>query len=239
MCAPTARYIGVLRGDRKKKRRSRRKKIRRFRAYGARFLAVLALVAAAAAVIFVSVRLFIFIRDKVALPQKHQLGSSLVILEDGAVIETVTDSFDDSLYDKDSLREMINSDIEQYSSRQLAANPVTLKSLSFGRDTVTFTIEYASGRDYASFNQKDFAIGDMSELLSSGRHLTTNITNAQTGEVMIPELSGDIDGTALFLNEDTYVTTPSAIRYYSRDVTIEDEDRARISGSDQDAVIVW
>ncbi len=222
------------------RRQSKRQKARRAKAYAARILAVILALAALVAVVFLCIKLFTVIGDVLpfgnedaeAVEEDSNAHNAIVLNKDGSLTETCVEDFDTAEYDSDALNEMINSTISDYNGKD--GDKITLKSLDIKDGIARAVIWYSSADDYASYNEKVFKTGKVSELDITGVTLADDKNMVLTKDAL-----KKVKGHYVMLNDDTVIALPKDIQYVSRNVTKTGKKTAEVKKAGIDSVIIY
>ena len=223
-------------------RQSKRQKARRRKAYIARLSIMILAIAAVVGVVFLAVKLFGTIKDKIPeLPageekaeEAEDSSSSYIIAinKDGSLTETSVEDFDTKEYDAEALKKMINDTISDYNGS--GEEKISLKSLEIKDGIARAVINYASDKDYAAYNEKTFVIGDVSDLDITGVTLADDKNTVLTKDAM-PK----VKGSYVLLNDDITVVVPKEIQYVSRNVKKTGKKTAEVKKAGIDSVIIF
>ncbi len=157
----------------------------------------------------------------------------LELKKNGRVIETLTDSFDSSVYDEEGFRDMVTKEMDDYNVS--SPGGVTLKKLTFSDGGVTLIREYASAKDYALYNSLTLRVGDVKSIGT----VDTGVTKLSDGTKIPASEIKELKGTAVILNFAATVETPKNIKYASSSVTITAKDTAKTGRGEESAVLIY
>ena len=223
-------------------RQSKRQKARRRKAYIARLVMLILAIAAVAGVVFLAVKFFGSLKDKLPeLPSAEEKAEEtedssssyiITINKDGSLTETSVEDFDTKEYDAEALKKMINDTISDYNGS--GEEKISLKSLEIKDGIARAVINYASDKDYAAYNEKTFVIGDVSDLDITGVTLADDKNTVLTKDAM-PK----VKGSYVLLNDDITVVVPKEIQYVSRNVKKTGKKTAEVKKAGIDSVIIF
>ncbi|MBQ6967613.1 MAG: hypothetical protein IJP84_06900 [Lachnospiraceae bacterium] len=223
-------------------RQSKRQKARRRKAYIARLVMLILAIAAVAGVVFLAVKFFGSLKDKLPeLPSAEEKAEEtedssssyiITINKDGSLTETSVEDFDTKEYDAEELKKMVNDTISDYNGS--GEEKISLKSLEIKDGIARAVINYASDKDYAAYNEKTFVIGDVSDLDITGVTLADDKNTVLTKDAM-PK----VKGSYVLLNDDTTVVVPKEIQYVSRNVKKTGKKTAEVKKAGIDSVIIY
>ena len=93
--------------------------------------------------------------------------NTIFILDNGKIISTDVEAFDESKYDTDSLESYVKSSIDTYNNE---AGEKVLKQKSFDVEdgVATLVLEYANAKTYETFNGIEFFTGTVKEAQEAG-----------------------------------------------------------------------
>ena len=141
------------------------------------------------------------------------------IHKDGTITSTIVADFDETLYNVDELKSMMNEEIDSYNFSH-AGEKVTAGEVTCTEGVLTCIMNYATGDDYAEFNTRRFVIEPFEEALSSDLvRISVNSVddNTQTDLSAIK----DTGKLSVFITDETgYVTFPGKVRYISHGVDV-------------------
>jgi hypothetical protein len=143
------------------------------------------------------------------------------------------EDFDQSYYDENGLKSMIEDSIAEYLNKSSASNidKLSLKSCSVGDGYANVTIDYDSYKAYKGFNGEDFFVGTITEANMAGYDLniTLNGANDSTATISKPQLLEMGDNNIVILEaqptqdgsqiETVHVNTYDEILYVGSGVT--------------------
>ncbi len=223
-------------------RQSKRQKARRRKAYIARLVMLILAIAAVAGVVFLAVKFFGSLKDKLPeLPSAEEKAEEtedssssyiITINKDGSLTETSVEDFDTKEYDAEELKKMVNDTISDYNGS--GEEKISLKSLEIKDGIARAVINYASDKDYAAYNEKTFVIGNVSDLDITGVTLADDKNTVLTKDAM-PK----VKGSYVLLNDDTTVVVPKEIQYVSRNVKKTGKKTAEVKKAGIDSVIIF
>ena len=120
-------------------------------------------------------------------------ANTVYVLEDGRVISTSVEDFDENTYIKDSLKDYIKQAINTYNAEN--ENAVKQKSLKAKDGKATLVMEYATAEDFEKFEGTDIFVGTVAEAVAAGYTFEGDFANVTDGKAKIAAsdefLSGD------------------------------------------------
>lgn len=96
-----------------------------------------------------------------------QSSNVVEIKKDGSIVNIITESFDEGLYDKELLEEFTLKEAAQY-NHAYGENALSIKKMEAEKGTATITMEYRTAEDFAQFNEYPFFCGTVSEAAENG-----------------------------------------------------------------------
>ena len=98
---------------------------------------------------------------------EDETTNTLFILEDGKVVSTDVEAFDENTYNKNDLKSYTNQVIKAYNDEN-GKNSVKQKSLNIKDGVATLVLEYASADVYEDFIGTEVFVGTVAEALEAG-----------------------------------------------------------------------
>ena len=116
--------------------------------------------------------------------------TSLQVLDDGTVTETIIDRLDQGYYNSSELENMINSTVNEYNQIH-GADAVKIEEWTIENNQVTLTMIYRSGKDYGDYNNVRFYSGSMLGAEMDGYLFYNQSQKVEKGEVTESNLSNE------------------------------------------------
>ncbi len=141
------------------------------------------------------------------------------IHKDGTITATIVTDFDETLYNIDELKSMMNREIDDYNFGH-AGEKVTAGDVTCTEGVLTCIMNYAAAEDYAEFNTRRFVVESFEEALSSD---LVRISVNSVEDMAQTDLSTiqDTGKLSVFITDETgYVTFPGKVRYISHGVEV-------------------
>lgn len=153
--------------------------------------------------------------------------TSVKFQQDGTVVNTIIEDFDETLYNVDELKNMVLREVAAFNSN---GNKVSVDKLEVNDNKVTVVMTYGGAGQYAEFNEKILFSGTVLEAYEQGLNLDITLTSTkkdggQIGEEEILQLG---DHGIIILEEPIKVVTTSKILYASDNVEILSAKTARV-----------
>jgi hypothetical protein len=176
-------------------------------------------------------------------------GSTFTINKNGSISNSIVEEFNESYYDEDSLKSMIESAISDYSNSSNA--DISLKTCKVADGFANVTIEYGSSSAYSGFNDESFFSGTITEANMAGYDLNITLTDASDSSVTIskPQLLGMGDNHIVIIQtekaeegaqiETVHVNTYDEILYVGNGVTKTGKKSADINVSNGYGIVVF
>jgi hypothetical protein len=112
------------------------------------------------------------------------VGSSITINKNGSISNSIVEEFEESYYDIDSLKTMIETSISEYNNRNSGAG-ISLKSCKMVNSMANVTIEYGNYSAYSGFNNESFFVGTVTDANFAGYDLNITLKDASDSSVTI------------------------------------------------------
>ena len=155
--------------------------------------------------------------------------TNLQIEESGAVVHTIIEDFDTTVYDVAGLETMISEEITAYESENAATDSITLVSSVMSEteaNKLTVTMQFADVKTYAGFNNVETFYGTVTDAKEAGYDLEVlqfTDTADETKTVTLSEIK-DADTLHVFIsNEKIPVRLSKKILYTFGNVELFDK----------------
>ncbi len=169
--------------------------------------------------------------------------NTLFLKRNGEIYETNVQSFEGAQYSEDELQAFIDEEISSYDGE----GSVSVEKFEMDGDTAMLTTKYSDSTAYADFNKRTFFNGKVvlaqadgfdfdvpffsyGEKSSAGMEATGDVSIPRQDVIENPNLS------VVVLSENTVVSVPGKILYYSEHVTVQDKHTARVEDYGADGV---
>jgi hypothetical protein len=131
------------------------------------------------------------------------VGMTITVNKNGSISNSIVEDFGESYYDVDSLKDMIDSAVSEYNSKNSDAN-ISLKNCKVDDDVANVTIEYGNYKAYSGFNDESFFVGTITEANMAGYDLNMTLKDASDSAVTIskPQLLGMGDNHIVILEAE-------------------------------------
>ena len=163
--------------------------------------------------------------------------TAVSIGKDGAVTAAIIDKLDQSYYDAEELKANVESSVAEYNGAA-GEDTITVEKFEVGEEgDVELFMQYASGKDYADFNNVDFYVGDITDGYNNGGYrFETTFRQVEKGETVGEEIQREeifagSNHSMIVFSEDMAVEVPGNILYVSSNVEVTGKKSARMAGS--------
>lgn len=168
-----------------------------------------------------------------------QEPAAISIKKDGSITEIIQDSLDADYYDSSELENMITSGVKEYNS-QNGEDSIVVKDFAAENGKVNLTMEYASAKDYAQFNNTEFYYGSMINAQLEGYLFDVPFKKVTNGVVQGAEVSGSeviksMDKTVLILRAPLEVQVPGGVLFTSTNADVLAADVVNATGEQEEA----
>ena len=109
-------------------------------------------------------------------------ASTVFVEEKGEIVSTDVEEFDSSVYDEDSFKEYVESEIKKYTDEN-GKDTVSLDKIKVKDGKALLTIKYNSPADYAKFNGIELYTGTVSEALAAGYKIEGEFNSVDGGKL--------------------------------------------------------
>ena len=236
---------------RRRRRLSKKELQRRKRkVYRARFLFFLFILAAIFLIIFGVRKVISGFKDKAEDEKKvivsgestgdaDRSGNTAVAIEffkNGSLIETITEDFDEELYNQDELKEMAEGEFAQY-NEEAGEERLELEEINFEDGKAALSVKYASDEDYTAFNGEEIVFRKIEDVSST--RFTEAVIGVKNSETVASGEIGNLKGTVIIMNIDADIKTPKAIKYASAGVKVTGKRTAEVEKADRGSYIIY
>lgn len=155
---------------------------------------------------------------------KFEVSENTVrIAKDGSIQAAVIETLDKNYYNAEELKTMIDEAVADYNGSG-EEEPVSVESFETEEDKVSLYMDYASAKDYETFNQVTFYLADLQQAYDNNYVFPENFRKVEKGEMTgtVPksELLTGLNYSVLIYSEEMDVEVPGTIVYTSTDVTV-------------------
>ena len=161
--------------------------------------------------------------------------NTLFIEKSGRVVETGVERLDQIYYSEDELKTFIEEEIASFDE-----GTVEETGFSVEEGVATLTLTYGNASSYNAFNKRTLYLGTVVKAEAAGYDLSgVNFLSAETGEVVgVEQIREEPDRSVVILAENTVVSVPGKVLYYSVGGELVDKKQVRFSGyTDNDASV--
>ena len=160
-------------------------------------------------------------------------SSSIEIKKDGSVISTAIESFEQSYYDLNELKQMAEEEISAYNLSS-GEESISLESLKEDDEVVTMKMSYKDSGDYAHFNSETLIYETVEEASGNGQTIPSDLVDTDGENVTSDDFAGLSSEHVLITSNKTIVTFPYKVKYVSKGVTILGSKTVDLSGIDEE-----
>jgi len=156
------------------------------------------------------------------------LGSGRVINKDGSIEATIVREFDETLYNVDELKSMMDDEISSYNFDN-AGDKITAGEVKCEEGILTCVINYAGAEDYAGFNNRRFVIETYDEALASDI-VKISVKNVKDLSQVDFDMIEDNEYLYVLVTDETGVITfPGKVLYISDGVESISKNKADVT----------
>lgn len=156
-------------------------------------------------------------------------SGTLFVYEDGSVVSTDVESFDQEQYKVEELEKYVDEQILDYETRT-GKDAISLHKLKVEDGVAKLTLEYDSAADYQEFCKKPLFAGTVAEAVAAGYDFAVSMVEVETKNSCfgIDAISDDSWNVAI-VKGNTDLCVDGEILYYStEDVTLLNSSTIRI-----------
>ena len=152
--------------------------------------------------------------------QEEVQTSGIAINENMEIEALVVESFDETVYDVNELKAMMDSEANEYNSTN-GAGKITAGEAVVTEGKVSATMIYQTAEDYASFNRRNLKLKELSEAVKAG-DINVALRSTKEDLVVNPASIEDMSGLYLVVTDEVgTVTCPGKVQYISDGVEIQ------------------
>lgn len=166
--------------------------------------------------------------------------NSIEVSKKGWIKATVYESFDKEYYDKDELRETVESAIDAYNSES-GEERIKLDSLKVKKKVAHATITYTADDDYVAFNQVGIYNGTAKEMDTAVYDAWQELEDRDGNKIPLQNVLVSEDTCYLvILQENCTLETSGKILYTSSNVIVDGKKSADVTANHESyAYIVY
>ena len=159
----------------------------------------------------------------------------------GKITEYLSEALDQPYYSFDELKSMLDEEVSEYNARH-GEGSVAVELAEEEEGRVNLTISYASGEDYASFNNIEFYYGSMINAQLEGYLFDGFYKEIQDGVVVDEKVDGsevfeDMADSVVIVRAPLEVQVPGDICFVSSNAEVLRPDVVAASESEEDGAI--
>lgn len=156
--------------------------------------------------------------------------SSITFHRDGTVNSVVVEDFDESFYQVQEMKQMIEREIVLYNEKHQDGK-VTLVSCEAADGKACVELQFKRGADYAAFNRAELFFGTVEEAILEGYCVNIKLKNVLGDNIIHSDhLSDFSDYHMIVLKDHAMLHTYDSILYTSANVELNDDKSAYLSG---------
>ena len=146
--------------------------------------------------------------------------TSVSIVKDGTIAHQIVGGFEQSYYEMDGLETLAADRVAEYCAEN-GQGSVTLESIAEEDDKILIHINYATDRDYSSFNKRELFVGTMAEANAMGYTLEAVPFVSTSGDATEIGFMEDYDKKQIVIigtkpSEELVVNTYGKVLYINR-----------------------
>ena len=171
--------------------------------------------------------------------------TSLQIGKDGIVTSNIVEDFGKDIYTIDTLRAMLQEEIDDYNISHPEAVSLQAAALSLEESgTVMVTLQYASCEDYTDFNGVELFYGTPEEAQAAGYSLNAEFldTGGNAVNISAQEILAIKDAKILIIRQSAQVSRvslPDKVLYMSEGTVLASSRIVELPGPEDKADIEW
>lgn len=171
--------------------------------------------------------------------------TSLQIGKTGDVTSNIVEDFGKDFYTIDTLKDMLQEEIDDYNASHPGA--VTLQTVELSLEEtggILVTLQYASCEDYTDFNDAELFYGTPQEAQAAGYGLNVGFLNADGNEANIgaDDILAIKDARILIIRQSAQVSRvslPGKVLYISGGTVLDGSKVVELPGPEEDGNIYW
>ena len=164
--------------------------------------------------------------------------TTISIEKDGSIIQTVIEDFPMDYYDIDELKDMNQSEVDEY-NQNVSKETVEIKNMESDGNTVKVVMEYKNADAYYDLNGSPIYFGTIEEAQQAGYDLNITLNSLKDdSSITKDELMEMGDKHIVILNENVNLETFGTILYASDGVTCKKNKKlATVSGDGKSYIV--
>ncbi|MBQ6887542.1 MAG: hypothetical protein IJN54_08535 [Lachnospiraceae bacterium] len=165
--------------------------------------------------------------------------TSVKFEKDGAVVNTIIEDFDETLYNVEDLKSMVLNEVAAFNSAS-GDKGISVEKLEVKDGKVTVAMTYANAEKYTEFNDKILFFGTIAQAYEAGLSFDIQLTSTKKdgGQIGKEEILQLRDCEIIILEEPVAVVTPSKILYASSNVEVLSGKSARVTDAEEAAYLI-
>ncbi|MCH5274901.1 MAG: hypothetical protein J1E65_03605 [Lachnospiraceae bacterium] len=171
--------------------------------------------------------------------------TSLMIEKNGIVTSNIVEDFGKDFYSIDTLKAMMQEEINSYNASHPAA--MSLQTVELSEEIeggVLVRLQYASCADYAEFNDEELFYGTPSEAQAAGYSLNAEFvdTDGNAANIGETEILAIKDAKILIIRQSAQVSKvflPGKVLYMSTGTVLAGSKVVELPGPEEEGNIMW
>lgn len=153
--------------------------------------------------------------------------------KNGGVTETIRESFDESIYDKEGLVASIEEELSSY-NETVGTEAVSMEKCKVKNGEAVVVMQYGTSSDYAEFNHVAAYVGDMADFVETEYHAYADLKDAEGTEMPLNSIVASKETYYVAaVDRDCIVEVPGTICYVSSDTEIISKKAANVTVGDE------
>ena len=168
-------------------------------------------------VIVLIVLLGIFVFSSCGSDYEKTETNTVFVLDNGKIVSTDIDSFNEETYNKNELKEYVNDVIDTY-NKENEKNSLKKKSLKIKDDVATLVLEYANADVYEGVNGVELFTGTVKEAKEAGYNFETEFAKMSDGKALVAtadDFANDDAYKVVIIKSNTKVVVPGEVCFVS------------------------
>lgn len=149
-------------------------------------------------------------------------STGVLVDQEGAIEGTIVSSFTESFFELEELKALILEEIDEYNMLE-GEDRISLTEAVIREEDVVVRLQYASYKDYSSYNEVPFFVGTLEEAVAEGYSF---------GEQLYEDVEDMSQYTIVIWNEEMTVAVPSKIRFFGDGVALNGKKAGTSVGSE-------
>ncbi len=163
------------------------------------------------------IALVVFFFDSCGTNYAEAETNTVYVLENGKVISTDVEAFDEKTYDKDKLQSYVKDSINTYNA-EIGKNSLKEKSLKIEDGKAVLVLEYADVDTYEAVNAVELFVGTVKEAQAAGYKFDASYAKLTDGKAIsatAEDFTKSDDYKVVIIKSNTKVVVPGEICFIS------------------------